>query len=132
MYIVQASAAGEGAGFWRSVMAELTNRGVRDIRITRCDGLAGFENTIASAFPQTLPRCVVHDAGRSHLATVQGSLARKCLARGVPANFSPSKREMSSTELRGRWLTTTCWACPAALLVTVTTTLVGSPRTCAV
>ena len=63
MYIVQASAAGEGAGFWRSVMAELTNRGVRDIRITCCGGLAGFENTIASAFPQTLPRCVVHDAG---------------------------------------------------------------------
>jgi Transposase, Mutator family/Pyridoxamine 5'-phosphate oxidase len=34
-------AAGEGAGFWRSVMADLKNRGVRDILIACCDGLSG-------------------------------------------------------------------------------------------
>jgi hypothetical protein len=73
MYIVHASAVREGAGFWRSVRAELTNRGVRDILITCCDGLAGFENTIASAFPQTWPRCVVHDAGLPVMPPRDGS-----------------------------------------------------------
>jgi hypothetical protein len=55
MYILQASAAGENAGFWRSVMAELTNRGVRNNLITCCDGLAGFEHAFISAIPQPLP-----------------------------------------------------------------------------
>ncbi len=53
--------AGEGARFWNSVMADLKNRGVRDILIACCDGLAGFEDAITSAFPATVvQRCVVH------------------------------------------------------------------------
>jgi putative transposase len=53
--------AGEGAGFWRSVMTDLRNRGVRDILIACCDGLTGFEDAITSAFPRTVvQRCVVH------------------------------------------------------------------------
>jgi putative transposase len=56
-------AAGEGAGFWRSVMTDLRNRGVRDILIACCDGLTGFEDAITSAFPHTVvQRCVVHYA----------------------------------------------------------------------
>jgi putative transposase len=54
-------AAGEGAGFWRSVMADLRNRGVRDILIACCDGLPGFEDAICAAFGRTVvQRCVVH------------------------------------------------------------------------
>ena len=53
--------AGEGARFWNSVMADLRNRGVRDILIACCDGLAGFEDAICTAFPRTVvQRCVVH------------------------------------------------------------------------
>jgi putative transposase len=53
--------AGEGARFWASIMADLRNRGVRDILIACCDGLAGFEDAIHSAFPATtVQRCVVH------------------------------------------------------------------------
>ena len=53
--------AGEGARFWNSVMTDLRNRGVRDILIACCDGLAGFEDAITSAFPATVvQRCVVH------------------------------------------------------------------------
>jgi putative transposase len=53
--------AGEGARFWASVTADLRNRGVRDILIACCDGLAGFEDAIHSAFPATtVQRCVVH------------------------------------------------------------------------
>ena len=60
---MHAFAAGEGAGFWRSVMAGLNNRGARDSLLTCCDGLAGFGDAITSAFPQILQRCAVHDAG---------------------------------------------------------------------
>ncbi|HEX3959575.1 MAG TPA: IS256 family transposase [Trebonia sp.] len=53
--------AGESARFWASVMADLRNRGVRDIVIACCDGLAGFEDAIHSAFPAaTVQACVVH------------------------------------------------------------------------
>jgi transposase-like protein len=56
-----AATAGEGARFWGSVMADLRNRGVRDILIACCDGLAGFEDAITAAFPATVvQRCVVH------------------------------------------------------------------------
>ncbi len=55
------STAGEGARFWNQVMNDLKNRGVRDILIACCDGLAGFEDAITSAFPHTVvQRCVVH------------------------------------------------------------------------
>ena len=55
------AAEGEGARFWGSVMADLRNRGVRDILIACVDGLAGFAAAITAAFPQTVvQRCVVH------------------------------------------------------------------------
>jgi len=57
----ESAAAGEGAGFWRAVMADLRNRGVRDILIACCDGLSGFEDAIHAAFGRTVvQRCVVH------------------------------------------------------------------------
>jgi putative transposase len=53
--------AGEGAGFWRSVVTDLRNRGVADILIVCCDGLSGFEEAISSTFPQaTVQTCIVH------------------------------------------------------------------------
>jgi transposase-like protein len=55
------AAEGEGARFWGGVMADLKNRGVRDILIACVDGLAGFADAITAAFPQTVvQRCVVH------------------------------------------------------------------------
>jgi putative transposase len=57
----EAATAGEGARFWGGVMADLKNRGVRDILIACCDGLTGFEDAITGAFPGTVvQRCVVH------------------------------------------------------------------------
>jgi putative transposase len=57
----QSAAAGEGARFWGGVMADLKNRGVRDILIACVDGLAGFGDAITAAFPHTVvQRCVVH------------------------------------------------------------------------
>jgi putative transposase len=57
----EAATAGEGARFWGGVMNDLRNRGVRDILIACCDGLAGFEDAITGAFGRTVvQRCVVH------------------------------------------------------------------------
>jgi putative transposase len=58
---LEIATAGEAASFWRSVMNDLRNRGVRDILIACCDGLTGFAGAIRSAFPATVvQRCVVH------------------------------------------------------------------------
>jgi putative transposase len=62
--------AGEAASFWRSVMNDLRNRGVRDLLIACCDGLTGFADAITGAFPAaTVQRCVVHMI-RNSLRTV--------------------------------------------------------------
>jgi len=51
----------EGAKFWASVCAALANRGVRDVLITCCDGLAGLPEAIEATWPQTtVQTCVVH------------------------------------------------------------------------
>ena len=52
----EAAAAGEGARFWNSVMTDLRNRGVRDILIACCDGLAGFEDAKARSRPSRATR----------------------------------------------------------------------------
>lgn len=51
----------EGAKFWASVLAELANRGVKDILIVCCDGLTGFPEAIEATWPNSLVQtCVVH------------------------------------------------------------------------
>lgn len=75
---------GEGAAFWRSVVADLRNRGVSDILIACVDGLAGFEDAICSAFPHTtVQSCVVHlirnslrPVPRKHRAAVAAELKK--------------------------------------------------------
>lgn len=51
----------EGAKFWLSVLTELKNRGVKDVFIACVDGLTGFPDAIAAAFPRTqVQLCIVH------------------------------------------------------------------------
>jgi transposase-like protein len=54
-------AEGEGAHFWLQVLSDLKNRGVEDILIACVDGLKGFPEAIATAFPKTIiQQCIVH------------------------------------------------------------------------
>lgn len=54
-------AEAEGAKFWHSVLTQLRNRGLRDILIACCDGLAGLPEAITTVFPATVVQtCVVH------------------------------------------------------------------------
>lgn len=51
----------EGAKFWLSVLTELKNRGVKDVFIACVDGLTGFPEAVAAAFPRTqVQLCIVH------------------------------------------------------------------------
>lgn len=51
----------EGSSFWLGVLNDLKARGVQDILIACIDGLKGFPEAIATAFPQTnVQLCIVH------------------------------------------------------------------------
>lgn len=53
--------AGEGARFWAGVLAELRNRGIRDVLFVCCDGLTGIADAIEAAWPQArVQTCVIH------------------------------------------------------------------------
>jgi putative transposase len=54
-------AASEGARFWGGVLAELRNRGVKDVLFVCCDGLGGLPEAIEAAWPKAIVQtCVIH------------------------------------------------------------------------
>ncbi|HXZ72813.1 MAG TPA: IS256 family transposase [Streptosporangiaceae bacterium] len=54
-------AASEGARFWAGVLAELRNRGIKDVLFVCCDGLNGLPEAIEAAWPQAkVQTCVIH------------------------------------------------------------------------
>lgn len=56
----------EGAKFRLQVLANLQNRGVKDILIASVDGLKGFPEAINSVFPDTqVQLCLVHQIRNS-------------------------------------------------------------------
>ena len=60
--------AAEGAKFWAGVCAELANRGVQDVLIVACDGLAGFPEAITATWPRAIIQtCVVHLLSLIHI-----------------------------------------------------------------
>jgi transposase-like protein len=53
--------ATESAKYWLGVLNGLQNRGVQDILIASVDGLTGFTEAIAVAYPNTeIQRCIIH------------------------------------------------------------------------
>jgi putative transposase len=54
-------AAAEGAKAWAQALAQMRNRGVEDVIICCCDGLAGLGEEITATWPQaTVQTCCVH------------------------------------------------------------------------
>ena len=52
---------GEGSAFWAGVLAELRNRGVRDVLFVCCDGLKGLPEAIKATWKDaTVQTCVIH------------------------------------------------------------------------
>ena len=57
----------EGANFWLGILADLQNRGVKDILIACIDNLTGFVEAIKSTFPKTeVQLCIVHQIRNSN------------------------------------------------------------------
>lgn len=53
--------ATESSKYWLGLLNSLKNRGVQDILIMSVDGLTGFSEAIAAAYPQTeVQRCIIH------------------------------------------------------------------------
>ena len=51
----------EGSRFWAGVLAELRNRGIRDVLFVCCDGLSGLPDAITATWPRaTVQTCVIH------------------------------------------------------------------------
>jgi putative transposase len=53
----------EGARFWQKVLADLRNRGVRDLLIVCCDGLTGLPEAVVAVFPETVVQTSSVDMG---------------------------------------------------------------------
>src|SRR5580693_3041709 len=54
-------AASEGSRFWAGVLAELRNRGIKDVLFVCCDGLNGLPDAIMATWPKaTVQTCVIH------------------------------------------------------------------------
>ena len=52
---------GEGAKFWLRVLAEIKNRGVRDVCLVVCDGLKGLPDAVSTVWEKTIVQtCIVH------------------------------------------------------------------------
>jgi putative transposase len=73
---------GEGAKYWLHVLTELRNRGLGDVLMVVCDGLAGLPDAIGTVWPRAIVQtCIVHllrnsfrYAGRQHWAGIAKAL----------------------------------------------------------
>jgi len=88
----------EGSKFWLSILAELKNRGVRDILIACVDGLTGFPDAIESEFPKAqVQLCIVHMV-RNSLRFVSWK-ERKVVAQDLRAIYTSPTAEAAWSEL---------------------------------
>jgi putative transposase len=88
----------EGARFWNQVLAELRNRGVRDVLIACCDGLVGLPEAIEATWPQTVVQtCVVHLI-RSSLRYVSYN-DRKAVAAALKPIYTAANADAAFDEL---------------------------------
>lgn len=95
----------EGANYWLTVLTELQNRGVEDILIACVDGLVGFPEAIASAFPQTeVQLCILHQI-RNTMKYVASKNQKAFMADLKPVYRAASKdaAEMALDELEEKW-----------------------------
>jgi transposase-like protein len=52
---------GEGAKYWLRVLAEIKNRGTRDVCLLVCDGLKGLPDAVGAVWEKTIVQtCIVH------------------------------------------------------------------------
>ncbi len=95
----------KGARFWLSVIADLQNRGVKDINIASVDNLKGLSNAIRSVFPKTeVQLCIVHQI-RSSLKYVPYKQRPQVVQTLRSVYTAPSKdqAEVALAQLEEQW-----------------------------
>ena len=76
--------ASEGSRYWAGVLAELRNRGIKDVLFVCCDGLTGQPEAIEAAWPRAITQtCVIHLI-RSSLKYVAWDQRKKAAAAMRP------------------------------------------------
>ncbi|WEQ54981.1 IS256 family transposase [Komagataeibacter nataicola] len=108
-------AGNEGAKFWLSVMNGLKNRGIQAILITVVDGLKGFPEAIAAAFPEAMVQTcwcgrplegtmMCHDEGVGNIARGaqpwSGLFVSGSTPQSMSFNFTASTRRKSLSYAR--------------------------------
>jgi len=89
----------EGAKFWGGVCAELSNRGIKDVLILCCDGLAGLSEAIAATWPlATVQTCVVHLIRAAMRFVGYGD--RKRVAAGLKPIYTAVNSDAALAELQ--------------------------------
>jgi transposase-like protein len=97
--------ATESSKYWLGVLNGLKSRGVQDILIVSVDGLAGFSEAIAAAFPKTeVQRCVIHQI-RSSTRYVSYKDVKSFTSTLKPIYKAPTEESalMALTELENTW-----------------------------
>lgn len=101
MYISES----EGANFWLQVLAQLQNRGLKDILITCTDNLTGFGEAIHSIYPETdIQLCIVHQI-RNSLKYV-ASKEQKTFMKDLKLVYQADTKDQAETallELEEKW-----------------------------
>ena len=88
----------EGANFWLQVLADLNNRGVKDVLIASIDNLSGFSEAIQSIFPKSeVQSCIVHQI-RNSLKYV-ASKNQKEFMHDLKQVYRADTREIAEMEL---------------------------------
>ena len=95
----------EGSTHWLTVLTQLQNRGVKDILIACVDGLAGFPEAIATAFPDTeIQLCIIHQI-RNSMKYVASKNHKAFMADLKPVYRAVSKEaaEAALDKLEDKW-----------------------------
>lgn len=95
----------EGANFWLGVLADLQNRGIKDILIACIDNLTGFVKAIQGTFPKTeVQLCIVHQIRNSlkYVASKDQKTFMKDLKKVYQSSSKSSAAGMLD-ELEKKW-----------------------------
>lgn len=89
----------EGANFWLQVLADLSNRGVKDILIASIDNLKGFADAINTIYPQTeVQLCVVHQI-RNSLKYI-ASKDQKAFLKDLKLVYKATTKDLAEQKLQ--------------------------------
>lgn len=93
----------EGAKFWLSVLNDLKARGVQDILIAVVDGLKGFPEALATAFPATtVQTCIGNEVSACLCFGIRCRAHRIRSAKSSPRNSRKSIERRMRTRLKQR------------------------------